>query len=117
MAEFNDAEVLALTRASYVIREFRMVSPTITTPMMDLLLTVALNPGHGPNEYARRLQSIPPTISNQLAKLGQDASHRGEEPYELVKEGPPIGDSRGKGFYLSNKGKSLIRRILQAQGV
>ena len=118
MAEFNGAEMLALTRASNVIREFRKeVSQTITTPMLDLFLTVAMNPGYGPQEYARRLNSLAPTISNQLAKLGHDASHRGEEPYDLVQEGPPLGDPRGKGFYLSPKGKKWVRRILQAQGV
>lgn len=115
-SEYTDAEVLALTRASYVIREFREISPTLTTPMLDLLLTVALHPGYGPQEYARRVGTLPPSVSNQLAKLGEEASHRGDDPYQLVQEGPPLGDPRGKGFYLSVRGKQLIRRILKAQG-
>lgn len=114
--EYNDAELLALTRASYMIRELRDVSQTITTPMLDLFFTIALNPGYGPNEYSRRIGTLAPSISNQLAKLGGEKDSRGE-PMDLVKEGPPLGDPRGKGYYLSENGKKLIRRILKAQGV
>lgn len=115
-SEYSDAEILALTRASYVVRELRDVSQTITTPMLDLFFTIALNPGYGPNEYSRRIGTLAPSISNQLAKLGGEKDSRGE-PMALVKEGPPLGDPRGKGYYLSENGKKLIRRILKAQGV
>jgi hypothetical protein len=115
-SEYNDAELLALTRASYIIRELRETSQTITTPMLDLFFTVALNPGYGPNEYSRRIGTLAPSISNQFAKLGGEKDSRGK-PMDLLKEGPPLGDPRAKGYYLSENGKKLIRRILKAQGV
>ena len=114
--DFTDAEKLALTRASYVIRELGELSETITIPMVELLFMVAMNPGYGPQEYARRLDTLAPTLSNRLSILGQK-KHRGEDPYDLVQEGPSLGDPRGKGFYLTTRGKSLMRRIIKAQGV
>lgn len=114
--EYTDAELLALTRASYMIRELREVSQTMTTPMLDLFLTVAIHPGYGPQEYARRIGTLPPSVSNQLAKLGGEKNTRGE-PLNLVQEGPPLGDPRGKGFYLTTEGKKLVRKVLKAQGV
>lgn len=116
--DYSDAEKLALTRASYMVRELREVRETMTVQTLDLFLAVALNPGYGPQEYSRRIGTLAPSISNQFAILCGEKESRGKPmKFPLVQEGPPLGDSRGKGFYLSEDGKKLIRRLLKAQGV
>jgi DNA-binding MarR family transcriptional regulator len=113
--DLTDAEVLALERLLRVSRELREISRTFPVSFIETFATVALHPGHGPFEYAKRLETIPPIASKALSKLGE-RGRREEDPYGLLTPRDDPQDTRKVNYFLSSKGKSMVKKLAKAMG-
>lgn len=100
----------SLSRIVRIIAEFRRMSPGLPATYIDAFLAVALNPGHGPTEYARMVGTSQPIMSRTLLEIGEQARLR-DEPLHLVVSRRHPESRRQIQYYLTAKGYALALRV------
>ena len=115
--EWTPEERLELERLARTIEAFEEISQTFPVSFMRTFLTVALKQGHGPVEYGKRMGVITPVVSRALAKIGMRGRRKGETSYELIEPFRDDEDARAIHYHLTPKGRSLLKKVLKAQGV
>ena|SRR5215204_5236996 len=110
--EGNEYKAAALF-AFRVVSAFRKVDPKMPTSYMAALLAVAMKPGHGPTEYAKDLGTIQPIMSRILLEIGVPV-REGAQGLGLVDRRVSAESLRNQEYYLTQKGKALLREIAAA---
>jgi len=105
-------DLVRLTRAFHAIGK---ISPCVTATQIDILLEIALHPGLGTLEYARRTGVSAPVVSHIIARLssrGRLRTNGDDTPgLGLIEQRPAPRDSRKKEVYLTDKGYALMKEI------
>jgi DNA-binding MarR family transcriptional regulator len=89
------------------------VEPRMPSSYMEAFLVVALKPGYGPTEYAKELGTIQPIASRILLEIGAQP-RGGTEGLGLVDRRVSDESLRNQEYYLTPKGKELLRKIAAA---
>ena len=87
---------------------------TLTVPGALLYLSVALNEGKNQRELAELVGSKQTTVARQLLDIGKNHTKRGSSGLELVDWKFSPTSMREKQYFLTNKGRSLLARMLEA---
>lgn len=89
----------------------RTISPTLPVQVAQTFISVALNEGMSGVELARLIGAPFSTISRHLLDLGE--LNRKKEPgFALVGPKRDIQDRRAYNYYLTPKGRQLIRVLI-----
>ena len=108
-------EGAALRALIEITRAFREISPTLPVSYMQAFLAVCLKPGGGSTDYMGELDTIQPIMSRILLHLGakQRGKALGDSGYKLIDTAPDPLDLRRDRYFLTPKGKTLLRRVLR----
>lgn len=107
--EFNRQKIRRLQRALAQVR--LSIDASITLPMLDTFLTVALNEGKSLTELAQLLGGASKsTTSRHLLELS-DHSRTGGDGYGLVERRTNPTNLRENTYTLTRKGRNLINQI------
>ena len=107
---YTDTELRRLRALALVVRDFRELSPAFPSSYMLAFLAVAMRPGGGSTDYMQTLETAQPVASRILIALGPKG--RSSEGFGLVDTFIDTIDMRRKHTYLTDKGKTLVARIL-----
>jgi DNA-binding MarR family transcriptional regulator len=92
----------------HVVEQFGMMPSTYQAAF----LTIASDPGHTVDTYAKRLNVAPAIMSRRLIDLGQRQSRsRNREGHDLIESRRDPLDRRLVQIFLTPKGKALVVRL------
>lgn len=114
--ELNEEERKALKALKRCIELFRELDSRMPSSYIDAFLSVALEPGKGPTGYAQMMNTIQPVASRVLLEVGPKARQK-EEPLGLVDRQTNPENWREQEYFLTPKGRKLMRDILKLMGV
>ena len=97
------------------IEAFRSIDPKMPSSYMAAFISVAMEPGLGPTEYARRLGTHQAIASRVLLEIGPKSRLK-DSGYGLVQVGISNADMRAHSYELTTKGRVLLQRLLDLQG-
>lgn len=110
--ELNDDDARALRKLKRAIESFRALDPRMPTSYVDAFLSVCLEPGKGPTDYAQDMGTIQPIASRVLLEIGGKARLR-EESLELVDRQVSDASLRNQEYFLTPKGRQLMNQLLK----
>src|SRR5947209_3555835 len=92
------------------LEAFREKDQGISASQILLLLHVAMDPGHGPNEYATRTGLPRGVVSRELLALGPK-DRTGKPGLKLLDSVPDEKDYRYVKTYITRQGLDLLERL------
>lgn len=108
--QLPDQDATAVNALLRAIDPFFQMSGVISARSVQAFLLVASNEGAPVQEYARKAQMSASTMSRNLLDIG-DRNRRGQPGYGLVAGRDNLENRRLKEYHLTDKGRSLIRKI------
>mgnify|MGYP001235187786 CR=1 FL=1 len=106
----------ALQRLEMVIRDLRTaIDPNVPSQVIQAFLVVAQNEGQPLTEYARLLGTNLSTASRQFLDLGE-RNRRMEKGYMLLDRHVDPANLRVIRYFLTAKGRLLLRSLIEAMG-
>ena len=111
--EIDPRERRAADRAFRMVKAFREVDSKMPSSYLAAFLAVALKPGYGPTEYAKELGTIQPIASRILLEIGAQP-RGGMQGLGLVDRRASAESLRNQEYYLTPKGRALLRKIAAA---
>lgn len=114
-AELPEDEVNRLEALTRAIEVFREVDSAFPASYMAAFLMVAIKPGLGTSEYARRLGMLQPVASRILLEIGQKA-RTGEPGLGWIDGVSDLQDMRTKRMFVTPKGRAVLRKLNTALG-
>ncbi len=106
-------EAVRLMKLASVIDHFREVDPAFPVSYIAALLAVAREPGLSGTEYAKQLGHEQAPMSRMLLELGQKSRHGGPGRGWLYSVTDSL-DLRRKHIYLTDEGKEIVRKVVEA---
>lgn len=113
--DLTDDQREALLKLKRALELFRAIEPRMPSSYVDAYLSVALEPGKGPTEYAKDMQTIQPIASRVLLEIGSKARER-EEGLGLVDRQANPETLRSHEYFLTQKGKRLLHGLFKVFG-
>lgn len=110
-AEPNTADYRAIRRALLILDVFRRIDPKMPLGYAVMLLQVALRPGEGPTEYAKRMGVSQPGASRVLLELADHAREKDHGLGLLDKAQDPVNLRRTR-YFLTPLGHRLLDELL-----
>jgi DNA-binding MarR family transcriptional regulator len=101
----------ALRRTQAVLNQFQVFNPTMPIQMAASFLQVALNEGKSLRELCELSDTAQSTMSRHLLDLGERNRRLGPGLGLVIGKTDPV-ELRKKQFYLTPKGRVLLRSIL-----
>lgn len=114
-AELPDDECIKVERLLRAIDVFREFDTAFPASYMAAFLLVALHPGKGSTDYARKLGSAQAVASRLMLEIGPKR-RTGEPGLGLIGSEPDTKDLRIRRAFLTPKGKALLRKLMVAMG-
>ena len=112
----SSSERVALQRLDDAIRHLRTaIDPNVPSQVIQALLAVAQNEGQPLSDYARLLGTNLSTASRQFHDLGE-RNRKMEPGYKLIERQVDPSDLRVNRYFLTTKGRLLVRSLFEAWG-
>lgn len=108
--ELDDDQRKLFRRLKRTIEAFRSLYPNMPTSYVDAFLSVVLEPGKGPSDYAEDMGTIQPIASRVLLEIGTKARLR-DEGLHLVDRQLSDTSLRNHELFLTPKGRQLMKQI------
>ena len=112
--EFTLEEVAGMKKFMRTIAHFKKLSDSFPQSYMEALLHIALKPGLGTSDYAERLETSKSNCSRILGIIGE-RPRRSDEHYDLIEQVDDPADARKTHYYLTPKGYSVMKKVLEEQ--
>ncbi len=112
--EFSPEEVAGLKKFMRTIAHFKKLEQSFPQSYMEALLHIALKPGLGTSDYAERIETSKSNASRILGILGE-RPRRSDEHHDLIEQEDDPRDARKTHYFLTAKGYSILKKILEEQ--
>ena len=109
-SELSQDDARRISRVFAILEAFREVAPTLPASYAQAFLAVAMKPGQPSGAYAKAIGMIQPVASRILLEIGKK-TRTGGPGLELVESVEDLQDLRIKRYYLTAKGRKLIKDI------
>jgi DNA-binding MarR family transcriptional regulator len=108
--KLTSSELKTATVALAVIELFRELRDTMPLQYVRTFFLVAQQEGRSVTDYAKTAGVSKTVMSRHLLDIGPTNRDMGDG-FQLVVSNPDPSDSRNKLYYLSEKGRTLLRRV------
>lgn len=109
--KLSDADAAAMRKVQRIIEAFQRIDHKIPSTYIAAFIAVALDPGKGPTQYAKALNSTQPLVSRFLLEIGQKSRYR-DEPLGLVDRDVSPHSLREQEYFLTPRGRALVQEIV-----
>lgn len=112
--EFSAEEIAGLKKLMRTLAHFKKLDQAFPQSYMEALLHIALKPGLGTVDYAERLETSKSNASRILGIIGE-RPRRSDEHHDLIEQEDDPSDARKTHYFLTAKGYTVLKRILEEQ--